>query len=231
MARHIPKADRKPHIFLSHSSVDKNIVRKLADDLTACEVDVWIDEWEIEVGDSIVNAINEGIENSRYVALIISSAFIKSKWVAEEVQSAFVRQVDSNEKVILPLIFEKNVLLPPLLRNKLHLPFIDNYFHSLTRLAAIVHNIDARTVSNAIERKNPTNLTETLDTLYYCGFNPNLIIPKSVFDELSTIPEVEVHEDRLRFSNLIEVLENDALSAMSKSYLAKIWQGDRPQVQ
>ena len=230
MARHIPKADRKPHIFLSHSSVDKEIVRKLADDLLACEVDVWLDEWEIEVWDSIFKAINDGLENSRYVALVITSSFIKSKWVSEEVQSAFVRQVGSGEKVVLPMIFE-NVAVPPLLKNKLHLSFIENYFHSLTRLAAIVHDIDAKTVGYALEKKNPTNLTETLETLYYCGFNPHLIIPKKVFDELSTIPNVEVYENRLRFPNLMEVLENKTLSEMSKSYLAKIWQGDRPQVQ
>jgi hypothetical protein len=230
MAIHIPKADRKPHIFLSHSSSDKNIGRQLANDLMNCEVDVWLDEWEIETGDSIFNAINDGLDKSRYVALVISNAFLKSKWASEEVQTAFTRQVDRDEKVVLPLIFEK-VELPQLLRNKLHLSFIGNYFHSLTRLAAVVHNIDNRTIGYAIEQKNPTNLTEVLDTLYYCGFNPHLIIPKNVFDELSAIPGVEVNGDRLRFPNLIKVLENNSLSAVTRSYLTKIWQGDRPLVQ
>lgn len=230
MARHIPKADRRPHIFLSHSSNDKNIVRQLADDLMTCEVDVWLDEWEIETGDSIFNSINEGLDNSRYIALVISNSFIKSKWVSEEVQAAFARQVDSGEKVVLPLIFE-NTDLPPLLKNKAYLSFIDNYYHSLTKLAAIVHHIDARTISYAIEKKNPSNLSETLDTLYYCGFNPHLIIPKNVFDELSTIPEVEVDEDRLSFPNLMHILGIEQLSAVTKSYLTKIWQGDRPKVQ
>ena len=63
MAKFIPSADRKPHIFLSHSSRDKDIVKKLASDLLACEVDVWLDEWEIEVGDNIFKTVNEKILN------------------------------------------------------------------------------------------------------------------------------------------------------------------------
>jgi len=229
MARYIPKANRKPHIFLSHCSVDKKIVRNLADQLLACEVDVWLDEREIETGDSIFYSINDGLENSRYVALVITNAFINSKWVSEEVQSAFERQVGSGEKVVLPLVFE-NVEIPQMLRNKLHLSFIDNYFHSLTKLAALVHSIDKTNVSYAIEEKNPTSLTETLDTLYYCGFKPYHIIPKTVFDELSTIEGVEVSENKLGFPNLRQILEDETLSGISRSYLAKIWQGDRSNV-
>jgi hypothetical protein len=78
-------AIRRPHLFLSHSSADKTFVRKLANDLGACEVDVWLDEWEIAPGDSIYQEISKGIQSSKYIALIISNAFLSSKWASEEV--------------------------------------------------------------------------------------------------------------------------------------------------
>ena len=49
-------------IFLSHSSKDKEFVRKLADDLKTYGLSVWFDEWEIKVGDSITNKISQGID-------------------------------------------------------------------------------------------------------------------------------------------------------------------------
>ncbi len=226
MAKFIPSADRKPHIFLSHSSRDKDIVKKLASDLLACEVDVWLDEWEIEVGDNIFKTVNEGLENSKYVAVVITANFMKSTWALEEVQGAFSRQLKGNEKVILPLIFE-DVEIPLLLKDKLYLSFLENNYQSLVKLAGVVHDIELRTIVQGIENKRPTNLEETLDTLYYCGFNPHRIIPKNVFDELSQMPGVEVNEYRLRFPDLIKVLQNKNLSEISKSHLNKIWQGDR----
>lgn len=194
--------------------------------MLACEVDVWLNEWEIEVGDSIFKTVNEGLENSRYIAIVLTTNFLKSTWALEEVQGAFLRQLKSNEKVLLPLVFD-DVEIPLLLKDKLYLSFHDNNYQSLVKLAGIVHGIDLRTIVHGIENKRPTNLEQTLETLYFCGFNPHRIIPKNVFDELSQIPEVEVNEYKLRFPDLIKVLQNKNISEISRIHLSKIWQGDR----
>jgi TIR domain len=47
------RARRRPHLFLSHSSKDKEWVHALARDLSVCEIDVWLDEWELVVGDKL----------------------------------------------------------------------------------------------------------------------------------------------------------------------------------
>ncbi len=39
----------KPDIFISHSSRDKAAAIHLATTLNFCAVDVWLDDWEIEV--------------------------------------------------------------------------------------------------------------------------------------------------------------------------------------
>jgi len=51
-------------VFLSHSSKDKIVVRGLAGQLRADGLRVWLDEWEIKLGDSIPAKIEEGLEHS-----------------------------------------------------------------------------------------------------------------------------------------------------------------------
>ena len=226
MAQYINHLDRRPHIFLSHSSKDKAFVRQLANDLQVCEVDVWFDEWEIEAGDSIYKAIATGIDSSLYVALIISNSFLESKWASEETESAFSKQLGKGTKIILPLLIE-NVEIPALLQGKLYLPFHDNYFHSLAKLAAIVHGIRPAAISNAILNKNPQSLSEVADTLAYCGFDPYLIMPKDVFDEIVKTGKVEVFGNRMRFNNTgPSLLKDNSLSEVAKSYLRKLWPGE-----
>src|SRR5688500_14256253 len=60
-------------VFLSHSSKDKAVVRPLAERLRADGVKVWLDEWEIQPGDSIPAKIEEGLERSRVMMLCMSA--------------------------------------------------------------------------------------------------------------------------------------------------------------
>ena len=39
-----------PDIFLSHSAKDKEIAARLATDLNFCGIDVWLDLWELQIG-------------------------------------------------------------------------------------------------------------------------------------------------------------------------------------
>lgn len=48
-------------VFLSHSTQDKTFVEQLAHDLTGHGLHVWYSDWEIKVGDSIVQKISQGI--------------------------------------------------------------------------------------------------------------------------------------------------------------------------
>jgi TIR domain len=52
-------------VFLSHSSKDKTIVCGVAERLRKDGLRVWLDDWEIRVGDSIPAKIEEGLEQSR----------------------------------------------------------------------------------------------------------------------------------------------------------------------
>lgn len=45
---------------------------------------VWIDEAEINVGDSLVQKVSEGIYNTDYIGAVISRNSVSSTWVQEE---------------------------------------------------------------------------------------------------------------------------------------------------
>ena len=59
--------------FISHASEDKDdIVRSLADSLKESGFEVWYDEFELKIGDSLRKKIDAGLTNSRFGIVIIS---------------------------------------------------------------------------------------------------------------------------------------------------------------
>lgn len=99
------RVHRKPDLFLSHSSRDKTFVRELADDLTFCEVDVWLDEWELQVGDSLHDLIGNALEKSRFIGVVIGDNFSDSVWARDELKQALSRERREARTLVLPLIF------------------------------------------------------------------------------------------------------------------------------
>ena len=98
-------------VFLSHSHKDKAFVMRLAGDLRQKGHIVWVDEAEIDVGDSLVEKIRQGIDRVDYVAVVISKASVRSKWVSRELDIATIRELRGTKVVVLPVLLE-NVRLP-----------------------------------------------------------------------------------------------------------------------
>ena len=73
-------------VFLSHSSADRDFVRRLGADLRESGVHVWIDEAEIQVGDSLIRKIGDGINEVDYLAVVLSPSSVSSKWVNRELR-------------------------------------------------------------------------------------------------------------------------------------------------
>ena len=48
-------------VFISYSSKDHDFVLLLAEKLRKDLIDVWIADWELKAGDSIVEKINQGL--------------------------------------------------------------------------------------------------------------------------------------------------------------------------
>ena len=80
-------------IFLSHTSIDKPIVRQIAITLENVygRSNIFYDEWSIQPGDSIVGKMNSGLNNCEFFFFFISKNSLKSKMVELEWQSAIMQ--------------------------------------------------------------------------------------------------------------------------------------------
>ena len=118
-----PTQAKYQSIFLSHTSDDKAFVRQLRADLNSRGVEkVWLDEAEIEIGDSLLAKIEEGMKRSKYIAVVLSGKSIDAPWVKKELEMAMNREITSGEVVVLPLLIEK-CELPSFLKGKLYADF------------------------------------------------------------------------------------------------------------
>ena len=111
-------------IFLSHSHTDKNFARRLAVDLMAVGVPVWVDHAEIKVGDSLLEKISDGIQTMEYLAVILSSSSVGSGWVRRELEVAMNAEIKGRRVKVLPLLLE-DCIVPMFLQGKFCADFRD----------------------------------------------------------------------------------------------------------
>ena len=90
-------------VFISHASEDKeDVARPLAEALRSNGLNVWYDEFELKIGDSLRRKIDKGIANSNFGVIVISRAFISKGWTNYELDGLITRAVN-NEQVMLPI--------------------------------------------------------------------------------------------------------------------------------
>ncbi|MGW0820775.1 toll/interleukin-1 receptor domain-containing protein [Streptomyces sp. NPDC002845] len=95
------------HVFVSHRKDDAATAERLARDLSSVGHTVWFDEWDIALGDSIVERINAGLAGTSYLILCYSAApdGVMSPWTSREWMSALYRQLEGHDIRILPVKF------------------------------------------------------------------------------------------------------------------------------
>jgi len=66
--------------FLSYNKYDREFVRALGWALMAHGLDVWFDEWEVGAGDSIIDAVDDGLRDCDVFLLVLSEKAAQSTW-------------------------------------------------------------------------------------------------------------------------------------------------------
>jgi hypothetical protein len=92
-----------PNVFISHRKDDAQLAEQLATEVRDAGHEVWFDEWKIDLGDSIVERVDEGLEGSNYLVLCYSSSGM-SPWVNREWMSALARQLSGNGVKVVPVL-------------------------------------------------------------------------------------------------------------------------------
>ncbi len=92
------------NVFISHRGSDALQAEQLAAEIRNAGHKVWLDAWEITLGDSIVQRMNEGLEGTTYVVVCYSSSGITAPWMSREWMSALARQLNGHGVKLLPAL-------------------------------------------------------------------------------------------------------------------------------
>lgn len=110
-------AETLTSVMISYSHEDAGPAQEVAMYFAAEGVDVWFDDWEIGLGDSIPGEREEGLSGATHVILMWSKNAAESNWVSEERRSALTRAVHEGAPQVIVVRLDDHPL-PPLLENR-----------------------------------------------------------------------------------------------------------------
>lgn len=123
------------HIFVSYSHADGAVAREIERRLRESGAVTWIDVRRVELGESFVTGINQGLYQASYLLFIVSKSSIASKWVTMEVEAALA----SEATVVIPVLIDDVSLDTwPLLKTKLRVDFRVGPEAAIERLIAFL---------------------------------------------------------------------------------------------
>ena len=100
----ISSSDSKEYdFFIAHASEDKDeFVRPLAHKLVDLGAQVWYDEFQLKVGDSLRRSIDNGLAKSKFGIVVLSMSFFSKGWGQYELDGLVTKEINGG-KVILPI--------------------------------------------------------------------------------------------------------------------------------
>lgn len=158
----------KYDVFISHSVRDKEFVLKLAKDLMENGLNIWLDEWNLGLGDTIADSIKHAIDESRFIFLIMSPDYFTSAWTTQEWQMAMHREVETDSIKTIP-IYYRSCDIPPILQTKQWADFRnpENYKESFNKLIRQVRYLNERGKSTKyeVQSKNENIVGSTIENI------------------------------------------------------------------
>ena len=118
------KDDQQWNVFLSYRSVNRRWVLNLYDVLTELGFKVFLDQYVLKPGDSLVRVLEDGLQKSQAGILIWSNAASDSEWVRNEYETIFSRATSDKQFYFVPVKIEK-VQLPTFAKTKIFVDFSD----------------------------------------------------------------------------------------------------------
>jgi hypothetical protein len=226
------RARGAPRAFISHSSKDKDeFVLGFARRLRDAAVNAWVDLWEMLPGDSLAQKIfEEGLGGTDAVIAVVSENSVGSRWVAEELNTAKVLQIEDEVRLIPVLLgsVDKD-RVPMVLRSSVWVRVEDpqSYDAELERVVAAIYGqtdrpplgeppayatSPLRTVSG-LTRTDSVVLKILGDLAVEWGEAQLLSKPDEIFAKAG-----ELNLDRRRVEEALEVLADEGYAAVPKGH-------------
>jgi len=94
-------------VFISHSSTNNDLVRKISDELRRSGMDVWDDTREILPGENWAQKTSQALEESQAMIVLLTPESIDSKWINWEIEFALGKSA-YNKRLIPVLVGDPN---------------------------------------------------------------------------------------------------------------------------
>jgi TIR domain-containing protein len=132
-----------PKVFLCHATEDKErFVLAFARKLRERGIDAWLDKWEIQPGDSLVDKIfEEGLKFAEAIIIVVSANSVAKKWVREELDVSVVNRIKRGTRLI-PVVLDDSEVPEALKATRwVRIRNLNNYESELGEIVAAVFGI------------------------------------------------------------------------------------------
>lgn len=137
-------------VFISYSHEDEDFVNKLAAHLVKAKANVWVDQWELHVGDSLIAKIEAAIQQASVLIVVLSKTSVTSKWCKKELNAGLIRELEEKRVVVLPLLLE-DCEVPLFIRDKVYADFRTNFDKGLRQALEAIARVTSDTLGRVEE--------------------------------------------------------------------------------
>jgi hypothetical protein len=95
-----PSIVTDPYVYLAHATEDKPLIEPLAAYLMANGIDVFFDKWDIRDGESLPQAMEEGLGRMTHFLVMLTPTSIKKPWVRREIDVGITRLVGGKSRMM-----------------------------------------------------------------------------------------------------------------------------------
>ena len=181
-------------IFISYSHEDKAFAERLAIQLVAHKAKVWLDRWELHVGDSLIRKIQDAIAGASALLVVLSKAAVKSEWCNKELSAGLIRELEEKRVVVLPVLKE-DCETPLFLRDKLYADFRRNFDDGLRTILESIAKVTSNTLGRYDKPKFDVDWAidwETVDDLLCLRLT---LVEQAVDQPYSVLTEIRIIAD------------------------------------
>ena len=143
-------------IFISYSHEDKNFVDKFATQLVQNNIIVWMDRWELNIGDSIIDKVQDAVEGASALLVILSKNSVNSPWCKRELSAGLLRELEEKRVVVMPVLIE-DCDIPLFARGKLYADFRKDFDDGLKTVLDGVAKVTNPNLNRAIKQEYHTD--------------------------------------------------------------------------
>jgi hypothetical protein len=127
--------------FISHNHRDNEVAERIAEELVKAGAEVWVDDWEMHPGDSLIAKISEAIVDSYYLVALLSKDSVQSSWVNKELEIALTRQISDKSIKVIPCLID-DCVIPPFLQPIFYADFRDGFDKGIKALLPAIKPVD-----------------------------------------------------------------------------------------